>query len=110
MKPQGLSRGRGIYCTNNISEMLSSIKDSNPIKYVVQKYIEKTLLINKRKFDMRQWILITSLKPLKIYRYSEPYIRVSAHDYDPEDRPAFEGVRKSLPHPTDQEDSGNQNI
>jgi len=45
-------------------------KKSNS-KWVVQKYVEKPLLYNGRKFDIRVW----ALKTLdKIYFYKEGYI------------------------------------
>lgn len=40
------------------------------------------MLILNRKFDIRVWVLVSSWNPLKIYLYSECYIRFSASDYD----------------------------
>lgn len=52
--------------------------------YVAQKYIEHPLIIKNRKFDIRQWVIVTELVPLKIYFYNECYIRFSAEEYDAE--------------------------
>ena len=52
----------------------------------MQKYIEKPLLLTHfnelRKFDVRQWALVTSFDPLKIYVFSEFYLRICGSKYD----------------------------
>ena len=53
---------------------------------IVQKYIEKPLLLThfneSRKFDIRQWVLVTSYDPLKIYVFDEFYVRLCGSRYD----------------------------
>ncbi len=51
-------------------------------QYVVQKYIENPLIINKKKFDIRQWVLVEDYNPPKIWIYSEFYLRFCLEDYD----------------------------
>ena len=63
MKPAGSSRGRGICLKRDLVEMLDIIKfkDSNQLisnqkngqLYIVQKYIENTMIMKCRKFDIR---------------------------------------------------------
>ena len=43
------------------------------------------MIMKARKFDLRQWVLVTNWNPLEIWLYSEPYIRFPAHDFNPED-------------------------
>lgn len=38
-------------------------------QYVVQKYIENPLIINKKKFDIRLWVIVEDYNPPKIWIY-----------------------------------------
>lgn len=58
-------------------------KDQNFIKtdvFVIQKYIERPMLISGRKFDIRTWALIDHNSNL--YFFSEGYVRMSSEQYD----------------------------
>ncbi|KAL0242927.1 hypothetical protein GEMRC1_005490 [Eukaryota sp. GEM-RC1] len=81
LKPGGLSRGRGIVVARDPGEVLSLIKGSDN-QLIVQKYLEKPLLINSRKFDIRQWVLVSRLNGLEIYIYEEFYVRLCGMEYD----------------------------
>ena len=83
VKPSGLSRGRGISCIDQLNDILTNIKLHN--QTIIQKYIENPLIIKGRKFDIRQWVLVTDLNPLKIYLFDTPYIRFGAEEYHIDD-------------------------
>ena len=78
-----MSRGRGIKTFNNIDEILDYIIGKE-ISWVVQKYIENPLVLKKRKFDIRQWVLLTDFKPFRVWSYDECYVRFCATEYAPE--------------------------
>ena len=48
IKPSGLSRGRGIKCADDLDDILNRVK-SGANQFIIQKYIENPLIINKRK-------------------------------------------------------------
>ena len=85
MKPSNLSRGRGVTCVDSLSPIEQSLSATNESGLIVQKYIENPLIIMNRKFDIRQWVLVTCLNPLTIWMWKEPYIRFGAEDYKMED-------------------------
>ena len=45
--------------------------------------MENSLIVKKRKFDIRQWVLVTDWNPLTVWLYNEPYFRFPASDYNP---------------------------
>ncbi len=64
LKPAGKSRGRGIsveHTLSGISKHIDAASDSrNKLNHwVIQKYIENPLTIAGRKFDIRQWVMVT---------------------------------------------------
>ncbi len=50
--------------------------------FVIQKYIEKPLQINKRKFDIRVWVLLNH--EMDLFFFKEGYLRLSSAEYQVE--------------------------
>ncbi len=47
---------------------------------IIQKYIENPLLLNKKKFDIRCFVLLAKVSPLVVL-YQDGYLRVNIDDY-----------------------------
>jgi len=84
VKPAAKSRGRGIQTFNEIDKLLEYVeaRDRNTAcQWVVQKYMENPLVVAKRKFDIRQWVLVTDWNPLTIWFNQECYLRFGVEEY-----------------------------
>ena len=75
VKPPALARGTGISVVNKWSQ----IPKTRPL--IVQKYVAKPHLINETKYDLRIYVLLTSLHPLRIYLYDEGLVRFASNTY-----------------------------
>jgi hypothetical protein len=60
------------------AEMIAKPKSIKRI--IVQKYIENPLLYNRRKFDIRIWVLVNQEK--KVYFYMDGYARTSSLEFN----------------------------
>jgi tubulin---tyrosine ligase len=84
IKPgEGTNRGNGIKVSNELSEIKEMVLSAGSGRsYIVQKYIEKPLLINKRKFDIRCYALVTCYNGvLQAYFYREGYLRTTCKEF-----------------------------
>ncbi|OMJ95251.1 hypothetical protein SteCoe_1466 [Stentor coeruleus] len=85
VKPgENSNRGNGISVCANIEQIKCELKNNpHPMTgkhtFIIQKYIERPFLVNKRKFDIRCFSLITCLNGcLQGYFYSEGYLRTAS--------------------------------
>jgi len=70
IKPPNLARGKGISVVDQFEKVP---KTTQPI--CVQRYLMHPFLIDGRKFDLRVYVLVTSIDPLRIYVYEEGLAR-----------------------------------
>ncbi|CAF0708512.1 unnamed protein product [Brachionus calyciflorus] len=94
-KPVSMNQGKGIYLVRDpemLRQKLELTEDgqqkrfgiTKPLGRIIQKYIRNPLLINKRKFDIRCYMLVSNTKPLMVF-YHQGYLRLSMNDFNNED-------------------------
>lgn len=80
------NRGDGITVCKNVAEISAAFRSVKCKSYIIQKYIEKPLLVNKRKFDIRCYSLMTSFNGVILgYFYLDGYLRTSSTEYSVKD-------------------------
>lgn len=79
------NQGQGISVSKDwteIQELIESSTHSKKRTCIVQKYIHNPLLINRRKFDIRTYALMTCQNScMKGYFYHEGYMRTSTREF-----------------------------
>jgi tubulin---tyrosine ligase len=86
VKPSSGAKGRHIVLLHaeEVPEWLAGLSESSRSMYVVQRYVDRPLLISHgRKFDIRVWVLLTS--PYSIYAYAQASCRTASTPYDMSD-------------------------
>lgn len=64
---------------------------------MVQEYIVNPFLIENSKLDLRMYVLLKSISPLKIYVYEEGLSRLATSEYE---RPNVENMKNMKMHLT----------
>jgi hypothetical protein len=90
VKPgENTNRGNGITVCYSLDDIKLRLKgrerngDGKLRTFILQKYIENPLLYNKRKFDLRHYVLITCINgSFKGYWYEEGYVRTSSNEFN----------------------------
>lgn len=75
VKPDMSSQGRGIY-------LAKGKEDINPKwNAVIQEYLQNPFLVDNLKFDIRLYVLVTSVDPLRIYLFNDGLVRFATVEY-----------------------------
>ncbi|XP_071962203.1 tubulin--tyrosine ligase-like [Antedon mediterranea] len=87
------AKGKGLFVSDNPEELLSFI-DAQSFSYVIQKYIERPLLLlpGSRKFDIRCWVLLDHTYTIHLFK--EGVLRTSSDSYN------FDDVTDTVSHIT----------
>ncbi len=75
IKPNNNSCASGIIITQN-KQMAKNFGSG-----IVQLYVDKPYLINGYKFDLRLYVFVRSLNPLKIFLYNDGLVRMCTEKY-----------------------------
>ena len=77
IKPECESQGKGIFLTK-------TWEDIDPREHLVaQHYIDPPYLIDDLKFDLRIYVLLYGINPMRIYMYEEGLGRFATQPYQP---------------------------
>lgn len=91
-KFSGCFATKGVSITRKKKRLEASASATNAIvnQWVIQKYIERPLMLYRKKFDIRQWVMIHSPPPglnssasptLDVWFYTNCYLRFSTSNY-----------------------------
>ena len=75
VKPEDSCQGKGIYLTRTPND----IKPNDQL--VVQKYMHKPHLIDGFKYDLRVYVFVNGINPLRIYVYKDGLARFATEQY-----------------------------
>ncbi|VDM95547.1 unnamed protein product [Thelazia callipaeda] len=75
LKPPASARGVGITFASQIKDI------PKQTSLVAQHYIGRPLIINSAKFDLRLYVYLTSIDPLRIYLYNDGLVRFASTPY-----------------------------
>ena len=73
VKPTNLSRGRGIFLAASSLELPGPWQGGQ--QFLAQRYLTRPALIKGHKFDMRVYILLTGVNPLRVFIYRDGVVR-----------------------------------
>ncbi|XP_035697819.1 protein polyglycylase TTLL10-like [Branchiostoma floridae] len=98
-KPTGMNRGRGIFFISSQEEVTAlqerlemmtqnrqraRLPFKGPMARIIQRYVNKPLLLDGKKFDIRVYMLIACTNPY-VVMYHPGYVRLCVQDYSAED-------------------------
>ena len=76
IKPDNMCQGRGIYLVNDPTDV-----DPNVENCVAQKYITNPFLLDDLKFDIRLYVLLYGVNPLRAFLFKDGLVRLATEPY-----------------------------
>jgi len=79
LKPINMTRSMDMIVTDNLDDIIRNVETGQKI---CQKYLDRPLLLNKKKFDLRFIVVLKKLIPLEVYMYSKMFwVRSANKDF-----------------------------
>jgi len=77
VKPAANCQGKGIFLTRDFESL--DLKSGE--QFVVQRYMHKPYLIDNLKFDLRIYVLVYGVDPLRVFVFREGLARFATEEY-----------------------------
>ena len=84
VKPDSLSQGKGIFLSRRLDVILKNIEETREEQqqgFVIQQYLDCPHLIEDLKYDLRIYVLLYGVNPLRIYIHKEGIARFCTEPY-----------------------------
>lgn len=94
LKPNSGCQGRGIIVAR---DPLTALDDHILDNYIVQEYVHRPLLLEGKKFDLRVYVLLTSIRHPSIFLFNDGLVRICTEPYE---TPNEENVKQVCKHLT----------
>ncbi|KPA76950.1 tubulin-tyrsoine ligase-like protein [Leptomonas pyrrhocoris] len=94
MKPNSGCQGRGIVVAR---DPLTALEEHTLDNYIVQEYVHRPLLLEGKKFDLRVYVLLTSIRHPSIFLFNDGLVRICTEQYE---TPTEENVKNACKHLT----------
>lgn len=101
-----MSQGKGIFLSRNLEHILNIVSNqkTNPYLdseekcgYVVQTYIDRPHLVDSLKYDLRLYVLLYGVNPLRIYLHKMAFARFCTESYK---KPTNNNLKNNFMHLT----------
>lgn len=103
-----MSQGKGIFLSRNIDHIIDVTqqqklnaaldqKEQDKVGYIVQQYIDRPHLVDDLKYDLRLYVMIYGVNPLRIYLHKMAFARFCTEPYA---RPTRSNLKNNFMHLT----------
>lgn len=79
VKPVNSAMGRGIRLIRDAAHLVATLPKGESA--IVQEYLDKPLLIEGYKFDLRIYVFVLSYNPLRVFVYDDGLVRLGTTKY-----------------------------
>lgn len=82
VKPLDRGEGHGLFVASTFEQVTQQTNEyMADSRRLVQPFMAEPFLIDGRKFDLRTYVFVTSISPLRVYLYDEGLVRFAAKKY-----------------------------